>query len=171
MSEAVALTFGDVDLPNAMLTVRNTKFNKTRLVPLGSDLNQVMTQYLTQRPQASHSQHPDATFFVLRRGTPVSVQIVEQNFRRLCQYTGVHRCDGARYQPRLHDLRHSFAVHRLTSWYQQGADVQILLPYLSTYLGHVNLAATQVYLTMTPELLQEASRRFQQYAFEEMHHD
>jgi site-specific recombinase XerD len=171
VSEAVALTFGDVDLPNAMLTVRNTKFNKTRLVPLGSDLNQVMTQYLTQRPQASHSQHPDATFFVLRRGTPVSVQIVEQNFRRLCQYTGVHRCDGARYQPRLHDLRHSFAVHRLTSWYQQGADVQILLPYLSTYLGHVNLAATQVYLTMTPELLQEASRRFQQYAFEEMHHD
>jgi len=83
----------------------------------------------------------------------------------------VRRSDGARYQPRLHDLRHSFAVHRLTSWYRQGADVHTLLPYLSTSLGHVNLAATQVYLTMTPELLQEASRRFPQYACEERSHD
>jgi site-specific recombinase XerD len=167
VSEAVALRLGDVDLPNALLTVRNTKFHKTRLVPLGADLQQVMTQYLTQRQAAGHAQRPGTPFFVLRRGTPVSVQIVEQNFRCLCAYTGVRRSDGARYQPRLHDLRHSFAVHRLTSWYRQGADVQTLLPYLSTSLGHVNLAATQVYLTMTPELLQEASQRFQQYACEE----
>ena len=130
-----------------------------------------MTQYLTRRQQAGHSQLPGAPFFVLRRGTPVSVQIVQQNFRHLCEHAGVRRTDGARYQPRLHDLRHSFAVHRLTSWYQQGADVQTLLPHLSTYLGHVNLVATQVYLTMTPELLQEASRRFEYYAFEEMPHD
>jgi integrase/recombinase XerD len=171
VSEAVALPLGDVDLPNALLTVRNTKFHKTRLVPLGADLQQVMTQYLAKRQAAGHSQRPGTPFFVLRRGTPVSVQIVEQNFRCLCEYAGVRRSDGARYQPRLHDLRHSFAVHRLTSWYRQGADVQMLLPYLSTYLGHVNLAATQVYLTMTPELLQEASRRFQQYAFEEKYHD
>ena len=171
VSEAVALTLEEVDLPNALLTVRNTKFNKTRLVPLGSDLQEVMTQYLTRRQQAGHSQSPDAPFFVLRRGTPVSVQIVEHNFRQLCEYAGVRRTDGARYQPRLHDLRHSFAVHRLTSWYQQGADVQALLPSLSTYLGHVNLAATQVYLTMTPQLLQEASRRFEYYAFEEIPHD
>jgi integrase/recombinase XerD len=179
VSEAVALSLGDVDFPNALLTVRNTKFYKTRLVPLGTDLQQVMTQYLTQRQEAGHSQRqeaghsqrPGTPFFVLRRGTPVSVQIVQQNFRRLCEYVGVRRSDGARYQPRLHDLRHSFAVHRLTSWYRQGADVQTLLPYLSTYLGHVNLAATQVYLTMTPELLQEASRRFQQYACEERYHD
>ncbi len=171
VSEAVALPLGDVDFPNALLTVRNTKFHKTRLVPLGADLQQVLTQYLAQRQAAGHSQRPGTPFFVLRRGTPVSVQIVEQNFRCLCEYAGVRRSDGARYQPRLHDLRHSFAVHRLTSWYRQGADVQTLLPYLSTYLGHVNLAATQVYLTMTPELLQEASRRFQQYACEERYHD
>jgi len=171
VSEAVALLLGDVDLPNALLTVRNTKFHKTRLVPLGADLQQVLTQYLAQRQTAGHSQRPGTPFFVLRRGTPVSVQIVEQNFRCLCAYAGVRRSDGARYQPRLHDLRHSFAVHRLTSWYRQGADVQTLLLYLSTSLGHVNLAATQVYLTMTPELLQEASRRFQQYACEERYHD
>jgi integrase/recombinase XerD len=83
----------------------------------------------------------------------------------------VQRIDGARYQPRLHDLRHSFAVHRLTAWYQAGADVQKLLPHLSTDLGHVNVAATQVYLTMTPELLQLASQRFAQYAFQEVNHD
>ena len=68
-------------------------------------------------------------------------------------------------------MRHSYTVHRLTSWYQQGADVQKLLPYLSTYLGHVNIAATQVYLTMTPELLHAASVRFERYALQEVHHD
>ena len=68
-------------------------------------------------------------------------------------------------------MRHSYTVHRLTSWYQRGADVQKLLPYLSTYLGHVNIAATQVYLTMTPELLHAASVRFERYALQEVHHD
>ena len=74
------------------------------------------------------------------------------------------RRDGARYQPRLHDVRHTFAVNRLTTWYRDGADVQTLLPQLSTYLGHVNVAATQVYLTMTPELLRVACVRFERYA-------
>ena len=67
-------------------------------------------------------------------------------------------------RPRLHDLRHAFAVHRLTAWYRQGADVQRLLPMLSVYMGHASLASTQVYLTVTPELLRAASLRFQQYA-------
>jgi site-specific recombinase XerD len=171
VSEATSLTLGDVDVPEALMTIRNTKFNKTRVVPLGPDLQQVMASYLTQRHAAGHAQSPQAPFFVVRRGTPVSIQLVQQTFRCLCEYAGVRRTDGARYQPRLHDLRHSFAVHRLTTWYQQGADVQHLLPCLSTYLGHVNIAATQVYLTMTPELLEEASRRFAQYAFAEVRHD
>ena len=80
------------------------------------------------------------------------------------EHAGIRRDDGARYQPRLHDLRHTAAVHRLIAWYRAGADVQRLLPHLATYLGHVDLASTQRYLTMTPELLQEASRRFEQYA-------
>jgi integrase len=66
--------------------------------------------------------------------------------------------------PRLHDLRHSFAVHRLTAWYREGCDVQRLLPVLSIYLGHADLEGTKVYLTMTPELLQQASLRFERYA-------
>jgi site-specific recombinase XerD len=112
VSEAVALLLGDVALPNALLTVRTTQFHKTRLVPLGTDLQQVMTQSLTQRQAAGHAQGPGTPFFVLRRGTPVSGQIVEQNFRCLWEYAGVRRHDGARYQPRRHALRHSFAVHR-----------------------------------------------------------
>jgi site-specific recombinase XerD len=171
IGEAVALTLEDVDLREAVITIRDTKFYKTRLVPVGSRLNQVMAQYAAQRLEAGHSQNGNAPFFVLRRGKPLSAQIVRQAFARLRRYAGVGRADGARYQPRLHDMRHSHAVHRLTSWYQQGANVQKLLPYLSTYLGHVNIAATQVYLTMTPELLRAASLRFERYALQELHHD
>ena len=169
--EAVALTIDDVDLQDAVITIRDTKFHKTRLVPIGLRLNQAMAQYAAQRKAAGHSQNGDAPFFVLRRGKPLSVQIVQKAFARLRRSAAVGRADGARYQPRLHDMRHSHAVHRLTSWYEQGADVQKLLPYLSTYLGHVNIAATQVYLTMTPELLRAASLRFERYALRESHHD
>jgi integrase len=81
----------------------------------------------------------------------------------------VRREGGARRQPRLHDLRHTAAVHRLIAWYDSGADVQALLPKLATYLGHVDLTATQRYLTLTPELLRQASRRFEHYAMERNH--
>jgi site-specific recombinase XerD len=170
VGEAVALSVSDVDLPGAVLTIRNTKFHKTRVVPIGSQLNHVMTQYATSREQAGHPHTSSTPFFVLRRGGRVSVQLVEKAFQCVREYAGVSRDDGARYQPRLHDMRHSFAVHRLTSWYRQGKDVQKLLPQLATYLGHTKLAATQVYLTMTPQLLHEASVRFEQYAFEEVQH-
>lgn len=171
IGEAVALTLQDVDLDAAVITIRNAKFHKTRLVPIGLKLNQAMTQYAAQRKGAGHSQSPDASFFVLRRGGSISIHIVREAFRRLREYAGVGRADGARYQPRLHDMRHSFVVRRLTSWYQQGADVQKLLPQLSTYLGHVSIAATQVYLTMTPELLHAASVRFERYALPEASRD
>ena len=170
VSEAVALTLDDVDLSGAVITIRDTKFHKTRMLPLGPKLNQVMLQYLARRDAAGHPQSRAAPFFVLRRGGPVPVPLLEQRFRCLCEHAGVTRTDGARYQPRLHDLRHSFSVHRLTAWYQQGADVQTLLPQLATYLGHVTLAATQVYLTVTPELLHAASVRFERYAFPEVPH-
>ena len=91
------------------------------------------------------------------------LRTVSKAFVHLRRAAGVSREPEARYQPRLHDLRHAFAVHRLTAWYREGADVQRLLPLLSTYLGHVSVAATQVYLSMTPELLEEAARRFERY--------
>lgn len=79
--------------------------------------------------------------------------------------------DNARYQPRLHDLCHAFAVNRLVTWYKAGADVQKLLPKLSTYLGHISLSSTQRYLTMTPELLQEASLGFERYVMQGGRHE
>jgi integrase/recombinase XerD len=171
VSEALGLTLADVDLAAALLIIRETKFHKTRLVPLGADLHQVLAQYAARRTEAGHSQSATAPFFVLRRGGQVQRPLVEWRFKGLREYTDVKRVDGAHYQPRLHDLRHSFAVHRLVSWYQQGADVQKLLPQLSTYLGHVHLTDTQVYLTMTPELLGEALTRFERYALQEESHD
>ena len=97
----------------------------------------------------------------------MATSTVTGHFRRVCDAAGVRRHDGGRFQPRLHDLRHSFAVHRLIQWYREGQDVQSLLPHLSVYLGHTQLAATQIYLSMTPQLLQEASQRFETYAFPE----
>jgi integrase len=83
---------------------------------------------------------------------------------------GIMRFDGGRFQPRLHDFRHTFAVRRLISWYREGKDVQRLLPHLSTYLGHVDIDSTAHYLTMTRELLQEANRCFEIYASGEVRH-
>ncbi|MCI0462157.1 MAG: tyrosine-type recombinase/integrase [Gemmataceae bacterium] len=169
--EAVALDCTDVDLGNAVLTVRRTKFFKTRLVPFGPQLGQALRRYLRGRPTPTPALGAAAPFFTTRSGTRVNQNTIESCFRRVRERAGVGRSDGARYQPRLHDLRHTFAVHRLTSWYRQGADVQKLLPQLSVYLGHVHLAATQVYLRMTPELLAEANARFERYAGEEAGHE
>ena len=161
----MALKLEDVDLSDAVLTIRETKFFKTRLVPLGPQLNQAMIRYAALRKEAGHSLSEQAAFFVLRNGAAVPGHLVDKAFRRLRVHASVSRTDGGRYGPRMHDLRHTFAVHRLTAWYQQGADVQKLLPQLATYLGHINLSSTQVYLTMTPELLREANVRFAQYVF------
>jgi integrase/recombinase XerD len=96
---------------------------------------------------------------------------LESAFQQIRVHAGLSREGGPRCQPRLHDLRHTSAVHRLTSWYREGKDVQKLLPQLSVYMGHTHLAATQVYLTVTPELLHEASMRFERYATPEGRND
>lgn len=165
ISEAVSLSIADVDLDQACLIVRGTKFYKTRLVPLGKDLTQVMGDYVGKRSD-HHSSAADTPFFCFRDGTPLSKSAARSAFRRLRSKAGIVREGGARQQPRLHDLRHSAAVHRLVAWYRSGADLHDLLPKLATYLGHVNLSATQHYLTMTPDLLHEASLRFERYAME-----
>ncbi len=164
IGEALALTLADVDMDAAVLTVRDSKFNKSRLVPLGSDLVAIVRTYAAGRRSRRWPQGPDTAFFVDRRGARLLDNSVRRAFGRLRVSAEVVRRDGARYQPRLHDLRHTMAVHRLTAWYRTGADVQRLLPHLATYLGHLDLAATQRYLTMTPELLQAAACRFAAYA-------
>jgi integrase len=105
----------------------------------------------------------------LRDGRRVSRSVAERTFRRLRASAGVQRNGGPRHQPRLHDLRHAGAVHRVIAWYRSGTEVQRLLPHLATYLGHVDLSSTQRYLTLTPQLLNEASLRFERYAVENDH--
>lgn len=170
ISEALALTLADVDLTTDVLTIHISKFYKTRWVPIGPRLRDTLATYADQRPQEPPLQTSDAPFLLTRTGEPVTRQQAERAFRRICDHAAVSRNDGSRYQPRLHDLRHTWAVHRLVAWYDEGADGQRLLPHIATYLGHVHIAATQCYLTMTPALLQAANRRFEQYAQPERHH-
>ena len=164
ISEALRLTLADCDLEQSLLTIRETKFYKSRLVPLGPDLSQALKLYLAARSERGHPAPAEAFLLLTRHSLPVSVQLAEDSFKRICRKVGVRRTDGSRYKPRLHDLRHAFAVHRLTACYREGGDVQRLLLQLSTYLGHVDLDSTQRYLTLTPELLGQASHRFEQYA-------
>src|SRR5258708_2809903 len=168
IGEALFLTLANVDLPAGILTIHESKFYKTRLVPMSPALTGILATYMEQCAK-EHPARPDAMLFLTRGGNPVVRHTAENIFSRLRVRAGVIRNDGGRYQPRLHDLRHAFAVHRLVSWYRQGADVQRLLPQLATYLGHVHIAATQRYLTLTPELLHEASLRFERYAQEGRH--
>jgi len=163
ISEALSLTLADVDLPAGLLTIRKSKFYKTRLVPMSSGLSSALSSYVSRRAK-EHSTKPDSALLLTRTGTPLARYTAENIFSRLRVRADVLRHDGGRYQPRLHDLRHAAAVHRLVAWYRQGADVQRLLPQLATYLGHVHIAATQRYLTLTAELLREASQRFEHYA-------
>lgn len=169
LNEALHLTLADVDLHAALLTIRDTKFYKTRLVPLGPDLGRALQQYAEHRQRGQVPQSAESAFLIGRTGRPLLDSTVRQAFAQLRRYVGISRSDGARYQPRLHDLRHAFVGHRLMTWYRAGANVQQLLPQLSTYLGHLSVAGTQVYLTMTPELLREACRRFERYADLEAH--
>ncbi len=164
LGEALRLTHADVDLTNRLLTVREAKHHKSRLVPLDPTLAQAMAAHAARNlppDPAGAAGHP---FFANRNGTPLRQEAVRTRFRAVREIAGIPRLDGIRRQPCLHDLRHACAQHRLTSWYRQGLDVQRLLPILSTYLGHVSLVSTQIYLSMTPELLGAASSRFERYA-------
>lgn len=168
LGEAIRLDIRDVDLDHALLTVRQTKFFKMRLVPMGRDLTRVLIDYRQSR-RGRRAQGTDGAFFRMRNGKRIEQKVVDRTFRRLCGIARVSREGGARRQPRLHDLRHCAAVHRLIAWYRRGADLQYLLPRLATYLGHKDLSGTQHYLTLTPQLLREASKRFERYAGENCH--
>lgn len=168
LGEALALTNADVDLKDSVLTIRQSKFYKSRYVPVGRDLNKVLTAYRRERDRR-HDRDPDSPFICLRNGKRAYRGTVQYRFRRLRAVARVTRRGGPRCQPRLHDLRHTAAVHRLIQWYRSGADLQSLLPRLVTFLGHKSLSGTQRYLTLTPQLMREASQRFQRYAFKERH--
>lgn len=158
IGEAIRLERSDVDWTEGALAVRASKFNKSRLLPLQPTAVAALAAYaqtrdrLQPRPRAS-------TFFLSAKGTPVIYADFGEVFRRLVAASGVGA--GAAVHPRIHDLRHSFAVHTLVRWYRAGADVGALLPRLSTYLGHRDPRSTYWYLSAAPELLSLAAARLE----------
>lgn len=157
-SEALRLTLSDVDLENGILVVRESKFCKSRLVPLHPSTTEALRQYHRICDEQGHDR--DAPFLLDRRGRACTGGSLSHVFLSVARRAGLRGPVGTP-GPRLHDLRHTFAVHRLLAWYRDGGDVQSRLPLLSTYMGHVSIASTQVYLEATAELLQEAASRFQ----------
>jgi integrase/recombinase XerD len=164
VGEALRLTLVDVDLVERVLTVHETKFYKSRLVPVGEQLAAALAAYGRRRAGLPMPHGMDSAFFASRAGHRIDYQRVVTLFQHVRAYAGIGCPPGSSRPPRLHDLRHTAAVHRVIGWYRDGKDVQQLLPKLATYLGHANIASTQRYLQMTPELLHEASLRFAAYA-------
>jgi integrase len=157
LSEAIGLQRGDVDLEEGVLTVRQAKFGKSRLVPLHPTTRAALRCYAKRR-DAHLGSRCSAHFFVAERGGRLLHQYVHRVFWRLSRETGLRR-PGDRTGPRVHDFRHRFAIRTLLGWYREGTDVERQLPALSTYLGHTCVRDTYWYLSACPELMQEAARR------------
>jgi integrase len=157
--EVGRLRVAEVDLDARTLFVRDTKFFKSRLVPFSAGLADQLRSYLEARAARS-SANPQAPFFINRHRRAFAAHKLSWIFHRLVATIAVARRPGAR-GPRLHDVRRTFAVHRVLRWYREGADVQAKLPLLATYMGHGSVLSTHVYLTATAELLREASGRFE----------
>jgi integrase/recombinase XerD len=168
ISEALALTLNDVSLRERLLTVRHTKFFKRRWVPVGPRLTEELRTYIKQRCQWPLLHGEDSAVFVGPTGRRWSYSHVRTLFHQVRQQANVRRDGTIRSSPCLHDIRHTAAVHRVVHWYQSGENVQRLLLPLATFLGHVDIASTQIYLTMTPQLLQHAAQRFEEYAYGEL---
>jgi integrase len=157
LGEIVRLKLKDVDLIEGAVEIHETKFFKSRRLPLSQSAFVALTDYLKVRRKAGAPQQPESSvFWHNRRG--YSYSTAGQLLYRVIRRTGIRTKSGK--PPRVHDLRHAFTVHRLTAWYRDGISPESRLPYLSAYLGHRNINSTLVYLTMTDELLERASQRF-----------
>lgn len=170
VGEALRLTVADVNLAEDLLTVLKSKFYKTRWVPISPELSAVLETYFRKRRRWHRPVTGGSTFFATCKKPALDWHYVNSVFQEVRRRAGLDRLGAGGFRPRLHDLRHTSAVHRLITWYREGKDVHALLPYLSTYLGHLNLSGTQRYLMMTPELLEAAKVRFERYACLEVNH-
>jgi len=164
IGEIVTLTLGDVQLDNDVLQIRNTKFYKSRQVPLDATVSAALREYLAARRRAGGPNHTTSPLFWHEaRATGYSRAGAHDLLIDVLRRAGLKPGRG-RAGPRVHDMRHSFVAHRMLTWYRDGINPQGRLPYLATYLGHKDINSTLVYLTVTHELLQIASRRFRAYA-------
>lgn len=157
IGEAMALNLADFYRDDARLYISRGKFRKARWVPLSPSTAEALSRYVDRRWQ-TRPRSPDSPLFLNQRGSRLRHCTVNQGFHDLLNQCGIAR--KGRTGPRLHDLRHSFAVHRLLAWYRDGEDINARLAWLATYLGHVDIHATQVYLQPTAELLEQVNGRF-----------
>ncbi len=157
IGEALALDINDVYLNTQRVHIREGKFHKERWVPLSPSTCVMLEKYIEKR-QSITLATVDAPFFISLRYRRLHRSTVHSTLRTLLKQCGIYTGTGP--APRIHDFRHTFAVHRLLKWYRQGLDVNALLPALATYMGHVDISSTHIYLQATPELFEEANKRF-----------
>jgi integrase/recombinase XerD len=155
VGEALRLDRADVDWSHGVLHIRCSKFRKSRLVPLSPSTIDALERYARRRDRL-HPNPVSESFFISLRGTRVIHECIWKTFRMLCDNTGVGANSSMR--PRIHDLRHRFAVRVLLGWYRDGVDVQPRLSWLATYLGHRDPVSSYWYLSAAPELLAHAAR-------------
>lgn len=158
IGEALALNVDDLDERDHLLTIRRGKFGKARVLPIRASTVDALRRYAADSRRGNGHAAPEP-LFVSCRHRRISHPAVLQTFHEACREAGVDKP----HLPRLHDLRHSFAVHRVSTWYAAGCDVNAMLPSLSTYLGHVSVENTRLYLVANGRLLQDASARFEAY--------
>jgi integrase len=169
LGELTRLTLSDLDLNEATLTVRNTKYFKSRQLPLQPGLLAVLRDYLRIRTQ-SHAidAPPAALLWNAHKGEGYQLVTLGHLLANVIRQAGL-KPQAGRLGPRFHDLRHTFVVHRMLAWYRAGINPQSRLPYLATYLGHKDIYSTLVYLTITQALLQEANSRFHAFGAQVLH--
>lgn len=166
VSEAIHLRDADVDLKRGMLTIRQTKFAKSRQLPISPSTVKALARYREQRERHLPTT-TDMAFLISSRGRRLGLPLGERQAHRV--FTGLRDSlgwvnRGGHDAPRLHDLRHTFAVRRLMRWYADGSEVDQKMLALSTYLGHAEIFYTYWYLTAVPELMAIAAGRFEQFA-------
>lgn len=157
--EAIRLARTDVSLDEALITIVNTKFGKSRLVPLHPDTAGMLRRYAARRDELCPAPATDA-FFLSSTGSPLLISSIDATFARLLGMAGI-TVPAGHARPKVHDLRHAMAVNTLVEWYRSGADVAARMPSLSTWLGHGDPASTFWYLHASPELLALAAGMLQ----------
>ena len=165
VGEVSRLELQDVDIDRCVLSVRQTKFAKDRLVPFGPRLEAKLAAHLGElEHEAGRRSQPDSALFSFRAGRAIHPCTIAQTFHRVVTADPAFSPPPGVSAPRLHCLRHSFAVGTLLRWYRAGVDVSARLIHLSTFLGHVDPESTAWYLSITTELFDEANQRFERYA-------
>lgn len=167
ISETLRIKIKQINTKEHVVLIEDGKFHKSRYVTYNRQVSVLMNEIFEWRRNCKYPMLPESYLFINTKGLPVNLTSLQWIFSKIREKINLYIPERGKHQPRIHDLRHTFAVNVLTYWYKEGKNVQELLPKLSTFLGHQNISFTSVYLTKTPALLQEANRLFHKYVNQE----